>query len=257
MHIELWQVQRNLEHAGEFVTRAAKAGVELLLFPELFATGFPAGDDSETAQDKQKQFAEPLEGQVVCWLLDQARQSGMFIAGTVLEEDEAVYNTAVLATPQGDIGGIFRKIHTMGIHQPGHEIPVWETPLARLGCMICYDHRFPEVARIAALKGAEIILHPTNCGGCTDPLYDKNLTIRARAIENGCYVVVANRAQEPGVVGNSQVCGPYTDKAHRNDIVLAMASDWEDLIIAELTSDRYSGPPPDRRPECYRELLEL
>ncbi|MSS71186.1 MAG: carbon-nitrogen hydrolase family protein [Candidatus Latescibacteria bacterium] len=185
----------------------------------------------------------------------------MQVCGGILErEGDRYYNTAVMVDEAGAIVGKFRKMHTMGsittngFEDPGDEVTVWETRLARFGCMTCYDHRFPELPRMAAIQGAEVLLHPTNCGGTTDPLYDKNITIRARAVENGCFVVVANAAQPDGVVGNTQiVAGTYTNGA-RNDMVLGVARAWEDVVVAVLDARRYRGPNRDRRPECYGRL---
>lgn len=259
MNVVFEAVEGNLSRAKRLIRRAAEAGAELVLLPEEFNTGFPReGLPRDDMYRRKYALSEPLDGPTVKWLGDLAKRYGMQICGGVLErDDDRYYNTAVMVDEAGAVVGKYRKMHTMGgvetngFEDPGDEASVWDTRLARFGCMTCYDHRFPELPRTAALQGAEILLHPTNCGGTTDPLYDKNITIRARAIENGCFVIVANIAQPGGVVGNTQIIAGTYDNEARNNMVLGMAREWEDVVVATLEAHRYRGPQRDRRPECY------
>ena len=259
MNVVFEDVEGNLSRAEGLIERAAEEGAELVLLPEEFNTGFPREHLGREEMYRRKYIlSEILEGPTVKWMSERARRHGMHLCGGILERvDEKYYNTAVMVDDKGEVVGEFRKMHSMGsndtngVEDPGDETNVWDTRLGRFGCMTCYDHRFPELPRIAALKGAEIILHPTNCGGTIDPLYDKNITIRARAIENGCFVIVANIAQAEGVIGNSQIVAGTYDNAERNDMVLGIAHAWEDVVVATLEARRVRGPQHDRRPECY------
>ena len=260
MEVVLEDVEGNLSRAEGLIERAAKAGSEVVLLPEEFNTGFPRESlDRDEMFRRKYAVSETLDGRTVKWMAGLGRRHGMHICGGILEREGGRYfNTAVMVDDAGEIVGKFRKMHTMGSNDtngyedPGDEVSVWDTKLARFGCMICYDHRFPELPRMAALQRAEVILHPTACGGTIDPLYDKNITIRARAIENACFVIVANIAQPDGVVGNTQIiAGTYDDRAARNDMVLAMAREWEDVVVATLDARRARGPQHDRRPGCY------
>jgi predicted amidohydrolase len=259
MRVAFEDVEANLVRAGELIERAAERGAELVLLPEEFTIGLPQGGLArEETYRRRLALSEPLDGPTVQWMAGLAREFGLHLCGGVLErEEDRYYNTAVMVDSSGDLAGSFRKVHTMGsnatngLEDPGDEVGVWDTDLARFGCMTCYDHRFPELARAAALQGAEIILHPTLCGGTTDPLYDKNITIRSRAVENRCFVVVANAAQPNGVVGNTQIIAGMYSNPERNDFVLGIAQHWEDVVVATLESERYRGPQPDRRPESY------
>ena len=220
MNVVFEDVEGNRSRAERLINRAAEARAELVLLPEEFNTGYPSDPPDRDEMYRRKfALAEPLDGPTVTWMVDLASRYCMHICGGILErQGDRYYNTAVMVDDAGNRVGCCRKMHTMGSiestgsEDPGDDTAVWDTKLARFGCMICYDHRFPEVARMAALRGAEIILHPTNCSGTPDPLYDKNITIRARAIENGCFIIVANAAQADGEIGNTQiVAGPEED----------------------------------------------
>ncbi len=259
MEVVFEDVDGNLNRAERLVARAVEAGAEVVLLPELFNVGFPGRSlESDEWVRRRLAVSEPLDGRTVKWMSGLARAHGIHLCGGILERaGERYYNTALMVSEDGRTVGTYRKMHTMGsndangLEDSGDQVALWDTKLGRFGCMICFDHRFPELPRIAALQGAEIILHPTNCDGNTDPLYDKNITIRSRAIENGCFVVVANVAQADRVIGNSQiVAGTYRSEG-RNDLVLAIARQWEDVVVATLEAERFRGPPSDRRPECY------
>jgi len=264
MNVVFEDVDGNLSRAERLIERAVRAGVELILLPEEFNTGFPYENlERDQMYGRKYALSETLDGLTVNWMGGLARTHHIHLCGGILErEGERYYNTTVMVDDRGGTVGTFRKMHSMGsndtngFEDPGNEAGVWDTKLGRFGCMTCYDHRFPELPRMVALQGAEIILHPTNCGGTTDPLYDKNITIRARAIENGCFVIVANVAQSEGVVGNSQVIAGTYASVDRNDMVLGIARAWEDVVIATLEARRVRGPQADRRPECYGLLTQ-
>ncbi len=170
---------------------------DLLLFPELYLTG-----DDPFAADPPPRFeedvAEPVPGPSTERIAKVAARARRWIcAGSVFEraEDGAVYNTALVFGPDGDLVAAYRKLFPWRPFEtttPGDRAaPVFEVPgVGRFGVMICYDGWFPEVARGLALGGAEAILHPTLT---TTPDREQELVLaRANAIVNQCYVVNVN-----------------------------------------------------------------
>ena len=148
-------------------------------------------------------------------LEDACRRLGMHVACGLLERDgDVLHNAAVLVGPDGLVG-TYRKSHLpfLGVDRfvtPGDELPVWDTPLGRIGVEICYDLRFPEVTRSLALQGADIVVHPTNF-----PMAAKiqtELITVARAAENRIFLLTANRVGKERwaeFCGWSQIVDPY------------------------------------------------
>jgi len=133
--------------------------------------------------------AETIPGRYTKVMSEKAKQHNCYIVFSLHEIDgEDLYNTAVLVDRKGDIAGKYRKVH-LSLYEgeegviPGDEYPVFETDFGRIGIMICWDHWFPESARILRLKGAEILFIPT--------AGDARIQSFARAVENGVYVVIA------------------------------------------------------------------
>jgi predicted amidohydrolase len=166
--------------------------------------------------------------------------------------------------------GAYRKSHIacIGVDcftTPGAErYEVFDTPVGRIGLQICYDWRFPEVTRVLALAGAEIVAHPTNSPVAARELAD--YVPRTRAVENAVYFLTANRVGSEGgatFFGCSQVVDPFGG-------VIALADDvGEALIVAdvdlELAREKTKEPGAgqyavrlfaDRRPELYGSLAE-
>src|SRR6266705_4391460 len=185
-----------------------------------------------------------------------------------LERDgDLLYNSAVLVGPDGLVGS-YRKTHLpfLGVDRfvvPGDELTVYDTPLGRIGLEICYDLRFPEATRALALKGAEIVAHPTNF-----PLAAKvqtELITVARAAENRIYLLTANRVgkeRSGEFCGWSQIVDPYgvrlaeagaTEEALLvADVDVEKARDKDYVIPGEY--ERYLFG--HRRPELYGALVE-
>jgi len=173
----------------------------------------------------------------------------------------------VLVGPDGLVG-TYRKTHLpfLGVDRfavPGDELPVFETPLGRIGIEICYDLRFPEVTRALALAGADIVAHPTNFPVAAR--IQTELITRARAAENRVYLLTANRVGRERwgeFCGWSQIVDPYGNR-------LAEAGETgEALLTAEVDLEKardkdYVIPGTyelylfgHRRPELYTALVE-
>lgn len=259
---------RNLGTAERLVREAAADGADLISLPEKWT--LLAGADALRAG------AEPIDGPAISAAREWARELGVeLLAGSFSERREGkgkLSNTSVLIGPGGEITATYRKIHMFDVevggrvyreseHEaPGDEIVLSETAAgARLGLTICYDVRFPELYRILAVQGAEIVAVPAAFTLATTRDHWEVL-LRARAIEGQCFVVAANQFGEhaPGIRsgGRSMIVDPW-------GIVLATAPDSETFVVAELDLERQAEirrtlpSLANRRPEAYRWPAEV
>jgi predicted amidohydrolase len=206
----LGQVDRNLSWIEQWSAKAKDAGADLALFPELVVHGHC---DPNTWYNAES-VPEGPSTQRLCQL---AAKLNLFLSvGLSEKEKDIVYNTQVLVGPNGFLGSQ-RKIHMSRdevlYYEAGSEMPVFNMGKCRLGIVICYDNSFPEVARILALQGAEVLLMP-HAGRMKmwtdDPESEKAAVIHThqffltrypmRAYENACYAVVCNQAGRAGYV---------------------------------------------------------
>ena len=199
-----------LDRIGEFSEQAAAERADLVLFPELVVHGHCNPDTWE--------LAEPVpDGPSVRRLAEIAARCKLFLSvGLSEKERDVVYNTQVLLGPDGFIGKQ-RKIHLSRdeglFYTGGREISVFDIGPCRLGTVICYDNQFPEVGRIVALKGADIILMPhaarqgrwdhTPASQAAARRHVRDFFAKCyamRAIENACFCVLADQAGRAGTV---------------------------------------------------------
>jgi predicted amidohydrolase len=234
---------RNLEAADRLVRAAAAAGAELVVLPEKWPV---LGTPQQTAAG-----AEPLDGTALSWARGVARELGIdLVAGSIAERVEGAErgaNTSLHIGPDGEDRATYRKIHMFDVEVGGrayreseHESPGDEpvtSALANgegLGLTICYDLRFPELFRILAIRGATVITVPAAFTETTTRDHWAVL-LRARAIEDQCFVVAANQVGEPApgirTGGRSMIVDPW-------GIVLAQAPDAETFVLAELDFER-------------------
>ncbi len=223
-------VPGNLQRLRDQAQLAAGQGASLLVCPEMFLTGYNIG----SAQVQQ--LAEACDGPSAQHIMQTAQTYGIAIAYGYPERDPngAVFNSAQLIAADGRTLGNYRKTHlfgeldrTMFTQGPDH-FPVVELDGWKVGLLICYDIEFPENARRLALAGAELILVPT----ANMKPYDFvcQVTVRARAQENQCYLVYANYCGTEGAIdycGQSSIVGP-------DGGILGMAGHEECLLLAEL-----------------------
>jgi predicted amidohydrolase len=226
----------NCRRAADWVRRCVETtGAELVVAPETASTGFVTGLDAERLWDLVAEIPGPLTEP----LQEAARDLGVHLVWGTYErgpERGVVYNSAVLIGPGGDVLGTYRKTHPFctelrsrgGWVTPGDEVSVVETPLGRIGMIICFDGDYPELSRIAAVRGAELIARPSALLRSAD-IWE--LTNRARAYDNHVYVVGANATgTDPGgtiYFGNSMVVTPIAE-------VVARAASHEGWVTARL-----------------------
>lgn len=227
----------NLERSLRFIRQAAAEGANLVILPELANTGCDL-DSPEGALD----LAEEIPGgpTVETWK-KEAEESGVCVVGGLLERDgDTLHNSAVLVG--AGTFGRYRKTHLWHmerlLYEAGRELPVFDTPLGRIGLLVCYDVWFPEATRTLALKGARIICVPSNAPDDWVPEHQRrgdltmlNVHCIAAANANRVFVAAANRVGD-GYLGRSCV-------ADVTGGVLALAGGSEGgLIGAELELDR-------------------
>jgi predicted amidohydrolase len=255
--------ERNLGAADRLIRAAAADGAELVVLPEKWPV---LGTPEETAAS-----AEPLDGLTVRWARATARELGIdLVAGSLaelVEGRERGFNTCVHAGPDGELHGVYRKLHMFDVEvggrsyreseheEPGDEIVVSELAGGvGLGLTICYDLRFPELYRILALRGARILTVASAFTLTTTREQHWEVLLRARAIEDQAFVVAANQWGEhaPGIRsgGRSMIVDPW-------GIVLAQAPDAETYVVADLDLERQSEVRrtlpslANRRPAAY------
>ena len=240
----------NLARLDERAGRAAAAGVQLLLAPELSLTGFipnhPIGDHAvwlREALAAARRIAEPLDGSAVQGLQRIAQSHRLLVAGGLLEDAGAqLHNTHVLVGPDGLLGA-WRKMHVPMFEQPfyngGGVPPVVETPLGRIGVTICFDAFLPESTRLLAVQGAEIVLFPF---AADPPPVDADgwrawaaPVVQARCAENGVFGVACNVIGDLTFAGVSQRFGGgalVVDPAGR---AIAAPGGNDGMAVADLT----------------------
>lgn len=259
----------NIEKGVEWLKRAvSEHDAELVVFPETATTGFVTGLDRDELWD----LIDNVPGSTTRPIQTAARELGVHVVWPTYRrgpERGEVYNSAVLIGPEGEIAGIYDKTHPFPLERRdcggwvtlGTKAEVFETALGTIGMIICYDGDFPELSRVLAVKGAEIIVRPSALLRSYDIWYITNC---ARAYDNHVYVVATNSvgpdAGGSHYFGHSMIVTPIAWR-------LAQARGGEEIIAARLDSDplRYvtwgSKSPQvfdhlqDRNLELYREAL--
>lgn len=231
----------NLKQACAWIDEAAARGAKLVCFPEVMnLIGRNVGEGGGKEQ---------IPGYTTEILCAKAKEHGIYIhGGSITEErpgEKRSSNTSVFISPEGEILASYRKLHMFDITladgtpfnesdkvQPGSDIVTVETELGVFGMSICYDVRFPEIYRLMALRGAQVIFVPASFTMPTGKDHWEPL-LRARAIENGCYIVAPGQiGTKPAYTayGNSLVADPW-------GTVIARAKDMPGITYAEIDLD--------------------
>jgi deaminated glutathione amidase len=234
--------ERNLEAADRLTREAAKAGADLVVLPEKWPV---LGTPEQTVAG-----AEPLDGPAVSWARATARELGIdLVAGSIAEHVEGRErgsNTSVHVGPDGELHGVYRKIHMFDVevggqvyreseHEaPGDEVVVSETDGGvELGLTVCYDLRFPELYRILAVRGARVLTVAAAFTLATTREHWEIL-LRARAIENQAYVVAPAQggihAGGRATYGHTMVVDPWGE-------VLGVRVTDAGMVLAEIDLD--------------------
>ena len=223
------RIERTLAWARE-----AAVGVDLLVLPELWHVG---AFDVEGA----RQYAEPIDGELVSSLSDVARNSSTWLHGGSFAEvtvDGRYFNTSVVFAPDGSLAAVYRKIHLFGftggetvLMSAGQELVTLETPVGCTGLATCYDLRFPEIFRALVDRGAVALLLAS--GWPSTRIAHWTALARARAIENQAVVIACN---EVGFHADTTLGGRSIIVNAMGDVLAEGGTD-EEFITAEIDGD--------------------
>lgn len=247
-NITLGEIDPNLEQVRAALADLAAEGVQLAVLPEMWATGFAYKDLNRLAA---------RTGEIVAEIAALSAQYSMVIVGSLPEaHEEKVYNTAFVLD-KGELKGKYRKIHLFSLMQEdrsfdgGDSWLLAETSVGRVGVFICYDLRFPELARRLAVEGAEILVVP---GEWPKPRQEHWRTLlRARAIENQLFVVATNCC---GVSGRLDFFGMSMIIDPKGELLAEAGCEPQNITAVldfeEMAAWRQQIPCfKDRKPQCY------
>ena len=236
-------VQQNLKFAHEQIQKASEQAISLLAFPEVFLY---LGNSSE----EKFKMAQTLEGEIVQSFQHYATRFGISVLlgsiyETVPDFPELLYNTSILLDQQGEIRGIYRKIHLFDVDapalqsleskhiKPGMDAVVVDHEIGKIGLSICYDLRFPGLYQHLRDKGAEVVFVPSAFFLQTGKSHWFPL-LQARAIENQVYIAApAQWGRHPGnrfSFGNSVLIDPW-------GTVISCASERVETIVGTIDLD--------------------
>jgi predicted amidohydrolase len=224
---------------------------EIVILPELASSGYRF-----QSRDEAFLSAQPLDGSFVSFLKKQAKQNGCCIVSGLNERSGSLlYNSSVMVMPNGDVN-LYRKLHLFwdekDIFQPGDlGVPVFVTPWGKVGMLVCFDWMFPEVWRMMALQGANLVCHPSNL-----VLPWCQSVIPSYALVNKYYVATTNRVgkeRDLEFTGQSIICSP------QGEVLMQGGVTDEQVITVEVdlsrSSDKQITPRNhallDRRVDVY------
>ena len=270
-----WELDENIEKAKKIVNLAAEDGANIILLQELFQSPYFCIEYDEKIFKLAQTFEESIlikEMSEVCKKLNVVLPVSYFE-----KSNNAYFNSIAVIDSDGSVLGNYRKSHIPdGIgylekyyFNPGNTgFKVWNTKFGKIGIGICWDQWFPEVARIMALKGADVLFYPTAIGDEPRSKYDSSgawqRVMQGHAAANIVPVVASNRIgfekvqnQTNGFYGKSFICD------HTGLMLKEASRDKEEILIAEIDIDknhlfrRNWGLFRDRRIDLYKDILTL
>lgn len=263
-------VKANVEKGVAWLEQAVKENeAELVVFPETITTGFVTGLDVNALWD----LVDDVPGRITRKIQAAAKSLRVHVVWSSYRrgpERGVVYNSSMLIGPDGEIVGTYDKTHPFPLERSdcggwvtvGNRADVFETALGTIGMIICYDGDFPELSRLLAVKGAEIIVRPSALLRSFDIWH---LTNAARAYDNHVYMVATNSVGPDAggtyYFGHSMIVNPIAWR-------LAQARGGEEIVSAKLDPDPLRHPTvgtkalqsfdhlQDRNLELYKESLK-
>ena len=239
-------VNANLLEAERLIGSAAEAGAQLVVLPENFALM------GMSERDKVNLREAPGSGQIQQFLAQQSAKHGIWLVGGTVplaaESDDKIRAACLLFSDRGEQVARYDKIHLFDVTlddsrekytesetiEPGEDVVVVDTPLGCVGLAVCYDLRFPEMFRAMLDEGMELLALPAAFTAITGRAHWEVL-VRARAIENLCYVVAAGQGgyhvNGRETHGDSMICDPWGG-------VLDRLPQGSGIVVAEVDRDR-------------------
>ncbi|MBO0778397.1 MAG: carbon-nitrogen hydrolase family protein [Ktedonobacteraceae bacterium] len=229
-------VQENQDRAAAIIKIAAQRGARLIVFPEIFMAGLAPHEMTAT---HTRAVSQPLDGPFVSALAQAARQWDIWVISGMLETaahtSDKTYNTTVVLDGRGELVACYRKTHlfdafgykeSAAFASGDRLFQPLTTPFGRMGLFVCYELRFPEVARYQAERGVDFFVMPSGwVKGAMKEEHWRHL-ICARAIENTAYMIASDQVGNQ-FMGRSLVVDPM-------GVVLAEGTEEECLIYADL-----------------------
>lgn len=209
--------QRNLQRSIAYIKEAAASKAQLVCFPEFQMAFSP---NTQTSSELSRLAEKVQGGNFITTLRKVARQAKIEVVSAIYEKGKGnrVYDTAVMISNKGTITSVYRKLHlydALGFKEskklvPGKRLvnPAKAGAAGKVGVMICYDIRFPEMSRLLTMKGANMLIVPS--GWVQGPMKEEHwqTMLKARAIENGSYVVAPDQVGNI-YTGRSMVVDPF------------------------------------------------
>ncbi len=228
----------NIQKALNMLEKGVTEGAQLLILPEMFNCPYD--------NNKFEDYAESVENSPTLNAMSHAASELdiHLIAGSIPEKtSQGIYNTSFVFNPAGEIIGSHHKMHLFDIDIPqkitfkesdilsaGNSVTVIETDICKIGLGICYDMRFPELSRLMALEGADILVFPGAFNLTTGPAHWETL-IRCRSIDNQVFVAATspalNKKASYHAYGHSMICDPWGE-------VIVQAGFEEKVLCAEV-----------------------
>jgi predicted amidohydrolase len=254
----LENMEANLQKALNFMEAAALKGAEAICFPEVqLSPFFPQYPEMDASK-----FAIPIDHQFITILQEKCRSLKMVgFPNIYLQQAGNCYDASPVIDSDGSLLGVSKMVHIVqapNFYEQDYYSPsdsgfkVFDTAVAKVGVVICFDRHFPESIRSCVLKGAELIVIPTaNTKG--EPLTLFEWELRVAAVQNGVFIAMCNRV---GMEGQMDFCG-QSIVVDPNGGVLAKADDREQILYAELDIARVIQAQKERpylalrRPEMY------
>ncbi len=251
--------RENIKKIEEFAVKAKDQGADLVIFPELFLTGY-------VVRDQIYELAETIPGPSTQEIEQIAKETGVHIIFGMPELSEktkaTIFNTAVFVGPTGLIGK-YRKMYlpTHSVFEekrhfrPGYQAAAFDTPIGKIGLCICYDIFFPEITRLIRLHGSQLIVC-ISASPAVRRSYFEILTA-ARALENTAFLAYVNLVGvQDGLLfwGGSRLVSPT------GDVIVKAKYDEEDFVLCDVDfsdirpAETFIPTLRDLRPELFDEL---
>ncbi|MFC2085911.1 carbon-nitrogen hydrolase family protein [Bacteroidota bacterium] len=253
-------IEMNIKRSLEYVREAAAKGADIVCLPEMVTTANVPADLAYHAEDYPGEFTEAFR--------EEAKKSRInLVAPYLVRVGTTTYNQATIIDREGSVVGFYRKVQPTGAEShhvtPGDELPVFDLDFGRIAVMICMDVYFPEIPRIYAFKGAEIVFWPTVTHGPTQEALRTQLA--ARALDNSLIMAEANLAGHPPYAQYAGRFRPATGRIidHNGDIIAqtgrrhGVAIATVDLDEVRITSDCVLIREPDHIREDLQSIARL
>ncbi len=229
LDIQKGEVETNFKKIKSYIPKLAKKNIKIVSLPELWPTGFVRTRLSKMAEETR----EALE-----WMAELSAKYEMVIVGSGIEEEDGKFYNSAHVIDSGKILGFYRKVHLFSpikedsVFTPGNEAKVFDTSVAKIGVVICYDLRFPELIRKVMKLGAEVLIVPAQWP--EDRINHWHILLQARAIENQFFVIGVNRIGEVRIdsggtiiySGHSMIIDPWGE-------IISQAGDREGFRTAK------------------------